>query len=57
VAEAWPLCVTIHDEGVYDMFGSNLPGRKAEGGFISRQAPYGQRLNSSMELPGALVQA
>ncbi len=50
-----PINVMRFDDSVYDLFGSNLLGLTSERDFILDASSYGQRSNSSMELPGALV--
>ncbi len=50
-----PINVMRFDDSVYDLFGTNLLGLTSERDFILDASTYGQRSNSSMELPGALV--
>ena len=50
-----PINVMRFDDSVYDLFGTNLLGLTSERDFILNASTYGQRSNSSMELPGALV--
>lgn len=50
-----PINVMRFDDSVYDLFGTNLLGLTSERDFILDASSYGQRSNSSMELPGALV--
>ena len=52
-----PIDVMRFDDSVYGLFGTNLLGLTAERDFILDASSYGQRSNSSMELPGALVKA
>jgi predicted Zn-dependent protease len=52
-----PINVMRFDDSVYDLFGTNLLGLTAERDFILDASSYGQRSNSSMELPGALLKA
>ncbi len=52
-----PVNVMRFDDSIYDLFGTNLLGLTAERDFILDASSYGQRSNSSMELPGALVKA
>jgi len=51
-----PLNVMRFDDSVYDLFGSNLLALTAERDLILDSSTYGQRSNSSMQLPGALVE-
>ena len=50
-----PINVMRFDDSVYDLFGTNLLGLTSERDFILDASSYGQRSNSSMELPGALL--
>jgi predicted Zn-dependent protease len=50
-----PINVMRFDDSLYNLFGKNLLGLTAERDFILDSSTYGQRSNSSMELPGALV--
>jgi predicted Zn-dependent protease len=50
-----PINVMRFDDSVYDLLGRNLLGLTSERDFILDASSYGQRSNSSMELPGALV--
>jgi predicted Zn-dependent protease len=52
-----PLNVMRFDDSVYDLFGTNLLGLTAERDLMLDSSTYGQRSNSSMQLPGALVKA
>jgi predicted Zn-dependent protease len=52
-----PINVMRFDDSVYDLFGANLLSLTSERDFILDASSYGQRSNSSMELPGALVKA
>lgn len=50
-----PINVMRFDDSVYDLLGTNLLGLTRERDFILDASSYGQRSNSSIELPGALV--
>ncbi|MBE9563712.1 MAG: hypothetical protein IMF17_00605 [Proteobacteria bacterium] len=50
-----PINVMRFDDSVYDLFATNLLGLTSERDFMLDASSYGQRSNSSMELPGALV--
>lgn len=50
-----PVNVMRFDDSVYDLLGTNLLGLTSERDFILDASSYGQRSNSSIELPGALV--
>jgi len=52
-----PINVMRFDDSVYDLFGSNLLGLTAERDLMLDSSTYGQRSNSSMQLPGALLKA
>ena len=50
-----PINVMRFDDSVYDLFGTNLLELTSERDLMLDSSTYGQRSNSSMELPGALV--
>ncbi|VAW56883.1 TldE/PmbA family protein, Beta/Gamma-proteobacterial subgroup [hydrothermal vent metagenome] len=50
-----PINVMRFDESLYDLLGDNLQHVTTEREFIFDPSTYGQRSNSSIELPGALV--
>ncbi len=50
-----PINVMRFDESIYDCLGSNLIDLTTEREFILDPETYGQRSNSSIELPGALI--
>lgn len=50
-----PLNVMRFDDSIYDLFGTNLLGLTSERDLILDSSTYGQRSNSSIKLPGALV--
>lgn len=50
-----PINVMRFDDSVYDLLGTNLLGLTCERDFILDASSYGQRSNSSIVLPGALV--
>lgn len=52
-----PINVMRFDDSLYNLFGTNLLGLTAERDLMLDSSTYGQRSNSSMELPGALVKA
>ncbi|HED33694.1 MAG TPA: hypothetical protein ENJ08_05670 [Gammaproteobacteria bacterium] len=52
-----PINVMRFDESIYDLLGENLHELTAEREFIFDASTYGQRSSSSIELPGALVNA
>lgn len=52
-----PVNVMRFDDNVYDLFGSNLLELTKKRELILDASSYGQRSNSSIELPGALVKA
>ena len=52
-----PVDAMRFDDSVYDLFGSNLLGLSEERELILDASSYGQRSNSSIELPGVLVKA
>ena len=50
-----PLNVMRFDDSIYELFGTNLLGLTSERDLILDSSTYGQRSNSSIELPGVLV--
>ena len=52
-----PVDVMRFDDSVYDLLGTNLLGLTGERDLILDASSYGQRSNSSIELPGVLVKA
>jgi predicted Zn-dependent protease len=52
-----PIDVMRFDDNVYNLLGTNLLDLTAERDLILDASTYGQRSNSSMELPGVLVSA
>jgi len=52
-----PVDVMRFDDSVYDVLGTNLLGLTEERELILDASSYGQRSNSSIELPGVLVKA
>jgi len=52
-----PVDVMRFDDSVYDLLGSNLLGLTRERELILDASSYGQRSNSSIELPGLLLKA
>ncbi len=52
-----PIEVMRFDDNVYDLLGTNLVALSNQRDFIFDASSYGQRSNSSIELPGALVKA
>jgi len=52
-----PVNVMRFDDSVYDLFGTNLLALTAERDLMLDSSTYGQRSNSSMQLPGALLKA
>jgi len=51
-----PVDVMRFDDSIYNLLGSNLLGLTEERELILDSSTYGQRSNSSMELPGLLVE-
>ena len=52
-----PVDVMRFDDSVYDLLGTNLLGLTQERELMLDASSYGQRSNSSIELPGVLVSA
>lgn len=50
-----PVNVMRFDDNIYDLFGTNLLGLTKKRELLLDASSYGQRSNSSIELPGALV--